>query len=104
MIENGLLKIYFIGSYGVGKTTTTTLVLGEERMRAIGRSGLSEHFCSKETPFDDQVFILQIWEPGCLDRFKMLPPGIERQTQAIVLMYDISNLKTFIDLTEVWLS
>ena len=95
------MKITFIGDTGVGKTqiinTFFTLTSPPPIEKTIGVDFLCKQFQLNEK----NTVKLQLWDTSGQEKFRSLIFSYIRDSQAIVLVYDINNRISFLDL-EGW--
>jgi Ras-related protein Rab-7A len=95
-----LLKIIILGDSGVGKTAfLQKYVHGHFIMEH--KATIGADFITKELVIDDKMVTLQIWDTAGQERFQSLGVAFYRGADACVLVYDITNQKSFEDL-EQW--
>jgi Ras-related protein Rab-7A len=97
--KKSFLKIVIIGDSSVGKTTLLQQYLNG---KVIGNAKptIGADFSKKETMIDNQVVTLQIWDTAGQEKFQSLGYAFYRGADCCVLVYDITNRKTFENLTK----
>lgn len=95
MSRKVLLKIIILGDSGVGKTSILHKYVSnkfiEEHKATIGAD-----FSTKEITIDDNRLItLQIWDTAGQERFQSLGNAFYRGADSCVLVYDITDQKSF---------
>lgn len=87
-------KIIFIGDSGVGKTTISNWALtgsfNDKFMPTVGGN-----FISKEVPIKSSIVKLQIWDTAGDEKYRSLIPMFYRDTKGAVLVYSITDRKSF---------
>lgn len=92
-----LLKIIILGDSGVGKTSLMNRYcknyFSKQYKTTIGADTMT-----KEVVVDARVVTLQIWDTAGQERFQSLGPSFYRGADACVLVYDVTEAKTFTNL------
>jgi small GTP-binding protein len=95
-------KIVIVGSSSVGKSSIVQrLVQGS--FSAEGTTTCGADFYSYCCPVNNENVKLQVWDTAGQERFRSISKSYFRNAVGAVLVYDITNLKTFDDLAG-WLS
>ena len=94
------LKLLLIGSSGVGKSAfvrryTDDLFVEDDAAATIGVDYKLKSVC-----VDGKWFKLSIWDTAGQERYRTLTSSYYRGAQGVVLMYDITDLRTFEDVSE----
>eukprot|EP00826_Nyctotherus_ovalis_P045387 TRINITY_DN5026_c0_g1_i24.p1 TRINITY_DN5026_c0_g1~~TRINITY_DN5026_c0_g1_i24.p1 ORF type:complete len:215 (-),score=67.27 TRINITY_DN5026_c0_g1_i24:172-816(-) len=95
-------KIVFLGDTFVGKTC----IIGRFMYDSFNENydiTIGIDFLSKSMCVDDKVVKLQLWDTAGQERFKSLIPNYLREASAAVVVYDITNRKTF-DSVRQWVT
>nr|XP_054766182.1 ras-related protein Rab-31-like [Lytechinus pictus] len=96
------MKVCFLGSYCVGKTSITQrFVKGrfdEEYISTIGAA-----FLSKSLFFQNIEYRFALWDTAGQERFRSLAPLTYRSAAAALIVYDITKQDSF-DEVDFWLS
>ncbi|KAA1076911.1 hypothetical protein PGT21_023841 [Puccinia graminis f. sp. tritici] len=94
-------KVVILGMQGVGKTSIvhryTTGSFSYSLTSTIGAS-----FCTKKLSVDGCKVRLQIWDTAGQERFRSMAPMYYRGANAAILVYDITNQESFLDIQN-WL-
>ncbi|KDE08940.1 hypothetical protein MVLG_01032 [Microbotryum lychnidis-dioicae p1A1 Lamole] len=94
-------KVVILGSQGVGKTSLvhryTTGVFSYSLTSTIGAS-----FLAKRLVVEGCKVRLQIWDTAGQERFRSMAPLYYRGALAAILVYDITNEKSFLDI-RLWM-
>lgn len=94
-----MLKVAFLGDAGVGKTSIIHAIISNAPTRKKSyRATLTQDFLCKEAPLDGQVVNLQIWDTAGQERYRALCPSFLRDLHACVLVYDVTNLDSLMNL------
>ena len=95
-------KISVIGDINVGKTSFLEL-FATNRVRENYVSTIGVDFFSKLLYVDGENYKLQFWDTSGQERFRSLVPSYLRDAKGVILMYDITDPKTFANLPE-WMN
>ena len=95
-------KIVVVGPSGVGKTALVQRLV-EGSFQAETQSTVGVEFKSFIIHLDGQNIKLQIWDTAGQERFKSVSKAYFRNAIGAILVYDISNIVTFDDLS-TWLT
>ncbi len=88
------LRIIVIGNSGVGKSSIVTRFAESEfDGEMVGTVGIN--FKNKTLKMDDKTLHLQIWDTAGEERFWSITPAYCRKADGVILIYDITNTKTF---------
>ena len=103
-------KIILIGDSSVGKTCLfrklTTGKYSEKNISTIGIDRKSFSLKVKVLENDEEVeknFIIQLWDTAGQERFRSVTKGYYKDSQGLLLMYDITNKDTFYNLDK-WIN
>ena len=103
-------KIMIIGDSSVGKTCLfkklTTGKYSDKNISTIGidRKTLSIKIKINENGEEvDKNFVIQLWDTAGQERFRSITKGYYKDSQGLLLMYDITNQETF-DNVEKWIA
>ena len=97
-----LFKILLIGNPSVGKSSIFTQFI-ETNYSDLSMSTIGIDFKIKTIKVDNKYIKLQIWDTAGQDRFKTLTNSYYRGSHGIIIVFDITNRKSFIDLQN-WLN
>jgi len=89
-----LFKVIIIGDSGVGKTSLLNQYVNQ-RFTQQYRATVGADFMAKEVMIDDRMVTLQIWDTAGQERFQSLGGAFYRGADCCVVVYDITNSKTF---------
>jgi len=95
--QDNNIKMILIGSYGVGKTSIIKSY-DKKIFNEYEHSTLSCNFISKTIKIDNQNYICDIWDTAGQERFRSLNKLFIKDSNIIILVYDISQKKTFLEL------
>lgn len=97
--KKSFLKIVIIGDSSVGKTTLLQQYLNG-KVTGNAKPTIGADFSKKETLIDNQVVTLQIWDTAGQEKFQSLGYAFYRGADCCVLVYDITQKKSFENLTK----
>ena len=98
-IEN---KVVLIGESTVGKTCIILQFI-DGRFKANSLSTLSAQFCRKNFEFPENKRIaLDIWDTVGQEKFRSLNKIFYSNARAVILVYDITNKKSFDEIKNYW--
>jgi len=89
-----LLKILILGDSGVGKTCLMNQYVTQKYSKQY-RATIGADFLTKEIIVDDTHVTLQIWDTSGQERFQSLGASFFRGADACVLVFDITDSKSF---------
>ena len=102
-------KIMIIGDSSVGKTCLfkklTTGKYSDKNISTIGIDRKTLSLKIKVNENDEEVeknFLIQLWDTAGQERFRSITKGYYKDSQGLLLMYDITNQETF-DNVEKWI-
>lgn len=97
-----LYKIIVVGDQYVGKTSILNKINNIDHKCLTTTIGVD--FSSKIIIFDDnKIAKIRIWDTAGHERFNTITSNYYRNTDAIILCFDVTNKQTFINL-EKWLN
>ena len=103
--ESVICKVVLIGESGVGKTSIisryTTNTFKENLMATPGAN-----FLTKLVPFKEEKESIkfEIWDTAGQEKYRSLAKVFYKNAAACVLVYDITNKKSFDELKNYWIS
>jgi len=95
-----LLKVLLLGESCVGKTSIFHRYVKDEYSQAY-KATIGADFFSKDLKVDDKEVILQIWDTAGQERYQSLGVTFFRGSDACILVYDISDKRSF-DALQSW--
>ena len=95
-------KFILIGSSGVGKTAILKRLV-EDSFSDESQSTIGVEFDSTIINVDDQKVKLQIWDTAGQERFRSIAKAYYRNAVGVILVFDITERKSFDDLSS-WLN
>eukprot|EP00823_Brevimastigomonas_motovehiculus_P002024 TRINITY_DN1313_c0_g1_i1.p1 TRINITY_DN1313_c0_g1~~TRINITY_DN1313_c0_g1_i1.p1 ORF type:complete len:214 (-),score=19.01 TRINITY_DN1313_c0_g1_i1:54-695(-) len=96
-----LLKVIILGDSGVGKTCLLNQYV-HKKFSTQYKATIGADFLTKELMIDDKLVTLQIWDTAGQERFQSLGVAFYRGADSCVLVYDITDQKSF-DSLESWM-
>jgi len=96
-----LLKVIILGDSGVGKTCLMHQYVHNQFSKQY-RATIGADFLTKEISVDDKLVTLQIWDTSGLERFQSLGVAFYRGADSCLLVYDITDKKSF-EALESWM-
>ncbi|CAD7014030.1 ras-related protein RHN1 [Ceratitis capitata] len=90
-------KVVVLGSRGVGKTRLVTKYVKNSLHKDIG-STIAASFFTCKVMLDDVKIKLQIWDTAGQERFKAVAPMYYRNANAAILVFDLTESSTFVDI------
>jgi len=92
--KKALLKVIILGDSGVGKTSLMNQFV-HKRFSNQYKATIGADFLTKEVVIDDKLVTLQVWDTAGQERFQSLGVAFYRGADACVLVYDITDAKSF---------
>lgn len=93
-------KLVFLGEQSVGKTSLITRFMYDS-FDTTYQATVGIDFLSKTVYLKDRTVRLQLWDTAGQERFRSLIPSYIRDSAVAVVVYDITNFKSF-EQTERW--
>jgi len=105
MVENDyefdyLFKVVLVGKSGVGKSGCLTRYYKNE-FNNNTKTTIGVEFASKNILIDNSNIKVQIWDTAGQERYRAITSAYYRGGEGIILVYDITNRESFIDI-ERW--
>lgn len=95
-------KFIVIGSSGVGKTSLLKRLI-DDAFSADNSSTIGVEYLSTVIEVDGQPIKLQIWDTAGQEKFRSIAKSYFRHAVGVILVYDITDRKSFDDLS-FWLN
>lgn len=89
-----LLKVIILGDTGVGKTSLMQRFINGKFSQQY-KATIGADFLPKDMTIDDKNVTLQIWDTAGQERFQSLGVAFYRGSDCCVLVYDVTNAKSF---------
>jgi Ras-related protein Rab-7A len=93
------LKIVILGDSGVGKTTLLQQYVNQ-KVSGHAKPTIGADFSKKEVLIDNAIVNLQIWDTAGQEKFQSLGYAFYRGADCCALVYDITNQRSFDNLTK----
>ncbi|CAG2103303.1 unnamed protein product [Medioppia subpectinata] len=88
------VKVVFLGEQSVGKTSLITRFMYDSYETSY-QATIGIDFLSKVMSTPDRTIRLQLWDTAGQERFRSLIPSYIRDSGVAVIVYDITNSRTF---------
>ena len=99
MNEEEVIKILIVGEFDVGKTSILCKFNDDDLSKE-----LQYHYCSKRLQYDnDKILNCEIWDIPQQAKTYPLPKIFYKDTNAVILVYDITRKDTYEDIKYYWL-
>lgn len=95
-------KFIVIGSSGVGKTSLLKRLI-DDTFSSDNTSTIGVEYLSTVIEIDGQPIKLQIWDTAGQEKFRSIAKSYFRHAVGVILVYDITDRKSFDDLS-FWLN
>jgi small GTP-binding protein len=95
-------KIVIVGSSGVGKSSIVKRLI-QDIFDPEGTTTCGADFYSYSCPVGSDTIRLQIWDTAGQERFRSISKSYFRNAVGAVLVYDVTSMTSFDDLTD-WLN
>ena len=89
-----LLKVIILGESGVGKTALLNHYVNDQYIESY-KATIGVDLLTKNIKIDHKLVALQMWDTAGQERFYSLGNQFYRGTDAVILVYDITNLESF---------
>lgn len=89
-----LLKVIILGDSGVGKTSLMQQFVNGKFSQQY-KATIGADFLTKELVLDDKTVTMQLWDTAGQERFQSLGVAFYRGADCCVLVYDVTNQKSF---------
>lgn len=87
-------KILFLGNTGSGKTSIIN-VSNNNEFSHLFTSTIGVDFTNLNVEKDGKLYQLKVWDTGGHDRFQFLIKSYFRNLTAVVIVYDITNIRSY---------
>lgn len=92
--KKNILKVIILGDSGVGKTSLMHRYVNDKYSQQY-KATIGADFLTKEVTVDDKVATMQVWDTAGQERFQSLGVAFYRGADCCVLVYDVTNSKSF---------
>ena len=96
-----LCKVLLLGDSGVGKSSLI-LRYTDETFNSKLVNSIGVDFKMKKKEIDGKIIKIQIWDTAGHERFRSITYSYYRGANSIIIVFDLSNKKSFISITD-WL-
>jgi small GTP-binding protein len=101
---DGVMKILVLGNSNVGKTSLLSQYVHHDYNTVYGNTiGVDLNFKIIKHGNTDKIFKLQLWDGTGIERFRNIVRCYYKGTDGFIIMYDITNRKSFEDIDE-WMN
>jgi Ras-related protein Rab-1A len=98
--RDDLYKVCIVGDASVGKTAITERFLGDRFSTAYNLT-IGTNICTHEARIDeDRIVKFQIWDLAGQQRFEFVRTTFYRGSHGIIMVFDVTNLRSFSNLGE----
>lgn len=93
MIEEKEIKLVVLGDQSVGKTSIINRYVTKQfsQVDVTVMAG----FIKKQVVFNDKMINLHIWDTAGQEKYRSLIPMYYKDAQVAILVYDVTNIKSF---------
>jgi len=98
-----LFKILLLGSQGVGKSSLLARFADNEFLDTY-RTTVGVDFKIRTVEIDDKTIKLQLWDTAGQERFKTVTNTYFRGAHGVILVYDVTDNKSFSQIDAYWLN
>eukprot|EP01087_Luapelamoeba_hula_P004516 TRINITY_DN14466_c0_g1_i1.p1 TRINITY_DN14466_c0_g1~~TRINITY_DN14466_c0_g1_i1.p1 ORF type:complete len:266 (-),score=32.44 TRINITY_DN14466_c0_g1_i1:103-900(-) len=98
-----LFKILLLGSQGVGKSSLLARFADNEFLDSY-RTTVGVDFKIRTVDIDDKTVKLQLWDTAGQERFKTVTNTYFRGAHGVILVYDVTDGKSFSQINDYWLN
>lgn len=98
-----LFKILLLGSQGVGKSSLLGRFADNEFLDSY-RTTVGVDFKIRTVEIDDKTIKLQLWDTAGQERFKTVTNTYFRGAHGVILVYDVTDQKSFTQIGDYWLN
>ncbi len=95
------IKIALIGDSGVGKSSIALRYTMNEFNDNYNSTG-GASYSTKIIQYGNDTIQLDIWDTAGQEKFRSLGRQFYKDAFIVILVYDITNKQTFINLSEIW--
>jgi Ras-related protein Rab-7A len=93
--------VIILGDSGVGKTSLMNKFVNDKFSKQY-KATIGADFLTKEILIDDKLVTMQIWDTAGQERFQSLGVAFYRGADSCILVYDITDQKSF-DSLDLWM-
>ena len=100
MSENDKIKVILVGDAFVGKTSLIKVSIGE-KFNVAQPATLSASYIPKIFNYNEKQYTFNLWDTSGQEKYKTLTKLFFHDSRIVILVYDITNEKTFNQL-DLW--
>lgn len=89
-----IFKYIIVGDSGVGKSSILIQFI-DKRFSQLYNMTIGVEFGTRVIDVDDRKFKIQIWDTAGQESFKSITRAYYRESAAVLLVYDVTNSKSF---------
>ena len=93
-------KTIIVGNSGVGKTSIISRYI--RKFDPYAKSTIGASFTNKLETINDTQILFEIWDTARQERFRSINSIFYQDAYICIMVYDITNKKSFDDLKEYW--
>ena len=102
-ISKYVIKVVILGNSNVGKTSLMSRYIDNE-FKGFYKATIGADFSTKTINFSDRTVTLQIWDTAGQERFQSLGISFYRNSDACVLVFDLSSQANDYSCVDKWKS
>ena len=91
------IKVILVGESGTGKTSLINATMGLKFQEHLETTA-SNNFSSKKIAINNKEYVLNLWDTIGQEKFRSLTKIFIKDSKIVLLVYDITVLKTFKEL------
>ena len=91
------IKVILVGESGTGKTSLINATMGFKFQEHLETTA-SNNFSSKKITINNKEYVLNLWDTIGQEKFRSLTKIFIKDSKIVLLVYDITVLKTFKEL------
>ena len=91
------IKVILVGESGTGKTSLINATMGLKFQEHLETTA-SNNFSSKKITINNKEYVLNLWDTIGQEKFRSLTKIFIKDSKIVLLVYDITVLKTFKEL------
>ena len=95
------IKVTLIGGSGVGKTCIIRRYYDNEYVENPA-STCGGSYSAKQLKINNKIIQIDLWDTAGQERFRSLGKHFYKDAYIVILVYDITNRKSFDELKDVW--
>jgi Ras-related protein Rab-7A len=92
--RKAILKVVILGDSSVGKTSLMNQYVSK-KFSSQYKVTIGADFLTKEVTVDERLVTLQVWDTAGQERYQSLGVAFYRGADACILVFDLTNMKSF---------